>query len=141
MLEITTASLSDILAAHALIPEFTLGGEAYFRERLDGRTSVSLIARDGDRIAGYGICYLEGETAYVWLAGTAPGYRGRGVYQRIFEDIRTWAKEQGAVRLRLKTRNTYRAMLGWLVKNDFLFVEIERHEDPLQNRVLAEREV
>jgi ribosomal protein S18 acetylase RimI-like enzyme len=139
MFTIRHAELPEILAAHALIPEFTLGGEAYFRERLEGKTALSLIAWDGNKIAGYSVSYLQGDAAYIWLVGTSPEYRGQGVYRQIFEDIQQWAKAQGARKLQLKTRNSYRTMLAWLVRNDFLFVKIDTQDNIMENRILAEK--
>jgi ribosomal protein S18 acetylase RimI-like enzyme len=139
MFDVRPATFEQILAAHALIPEFNLGGEYYFRDRLVGKTSLSLIAWDGDTMAGYAVAYLEGDAVYIWLAGTAPDYRGRGVYSRIFEHIRRWPSAQASAKLRLKTTNSFPAMLRWLVKNGFMFVAIEPGETPMENRIIAER--
>lgn len=63
------------MAAHALVPEFTLGGEEYFRDRLADKTSLSLIMWEGETMAGYAASYLESDAVYIWLAGTALEYR------------------------------------------------------------------
>lgn len=139
MLDIRPATIEQILDAHALIPEFKLGGEGYFRNRLAGKTSLSLIAWDGDTIAGYAVAYLEGDAVYIWLAGTAPDYRGRGVYSQIFEHIRRWPAARASVKIRLKTANSFPSMLRWLVKDGFMFVAIEQGETPMENRIIAER--
>jgi GNAT superfamily N-acetyltransferase len=139
MFDLRPATLDQILAAHALVPEFTLGGEHYFRDRLAGKTSLSLIMWDGDTMAGYAVAYLEEDAVYVWLAGTAPEYRGRGVYSRIFEHIRRWPAAQASVKVRIKTSNSFPAMLRWLVKNGFMFVAIEQAATPMESRIIAER--
>lgn len=136
--DVRPATVKQLLDAHALVPEFTLGGEAYFRDRLAGRTSLSLIAWDGDRIAGYAVAYLEGDVVYIWLAGTDPDYRGRGVYSEIFEEIRRWPAAQASAKIRLKTTNSFPAMLRWLVKNGFMFAAIEQGGTPMENRIIAE---
>jgi GNAT superfamily N-acetyltransferase len=141
MFDIRPATFEQILDAHALVPEFTLGGEAYFRDRLAGKTSLSLIMWDGETMAGYAVAYLEGDDVYIWLAGTVPGYRGRGVYSRIFEYIRRWPAAQTSAKVRLKTTNSFPAMLRWLVKNGFMLVAIEQGETPMENRIIAERQL
>jgi GNAT superfamily N-acetyltransferase len=90
-------------------------------------------------MAGYAVAYLEGDDVYIWLAGTVPGYRGRGVYSRIFEYIRRWPAAQTSAKVRLKTTNSFPAMLRWLVKNGFMLVAIEQGETPMENRIIAER--
>jgi ribosomal protein S18 acetylase RimI-like enzyme len=139
MFTVRNASLPEIIAANALIPEFTLGGEAYFEERLAGKTALMLIAYDGDKVAGYSVSYLQADAVYIWLVGTVPDYRKQGVYQQIFSEIVDWAEAQDVRRLEIKTRNAYRGMLGWLVKNGFMFTEIEVMDNIEDNRVYAEK--
>lgn len=139
MFDVRPATFDQIIAAHALVPEFTLGGEGYFRARLAGKTALSLITWDGETMAGYSVSYLEGDTVYVWLAGTAPEYRGRGAYSGIFEHILRWASAQASTKVRLKTTNSFPAMMRWLVSNGFMFVAIEQGETPMENRIMAER--
>lgn len=139
MFTVRSASLSEIIQANELIPEFTLGGRAYFEERLEGKTALLLVACDGDTVAGYGVSYLQDSAAYIWIVGTLPDYRRRGVYQHIFRETFDWAKANGAHKLQLKTRNSCRNMLAWLVKNDFQFMEIEAQADSMDNRILTEK--
>ncbi|RYG60499.1 MAG: N-acetyltransferase [Alphaproteobacteria bacterium] len=140
MFTIRDASLSEIMKAHALVPEFGEGGDVDFAGRLSGTTSLSIIGLAGDAVAGYAVCYLKDNcTAYIWMVGTLPDYRRQGVYQQLFTHIHAWAVGQGATRLVLKTRNNKRHMLAWLVKNDFLFTEIEPQDDISQNRILTEK--
>lgn len=136
--DIRTADLDQVLAAHALVPEFTLGGEAYFLDRLAGRTSLSLVAWDADLIAGYSVAYLESDAVYIWLAGTSPDYRGRGVFTGIFEEIRRWPEAQGSRTIRIKSANSFPSMLRWLIRNGFMFVAIEQAVTPIENRIFAE---
>lgn len=75
MFETRPATFEQIMAAHALVPEFTLGGEEYFRDRLADKTSLSLIMWEGETMAGYAASYLESDAVYIWLAGTALEYR------------------------------------------------------------------
>ncbi|RYG61038.1 MAG: N-acetyltransferase [Alphaproteobacteria bacterium] len=140
MFTIRNASLSEIVKAHALVPEFYEGGHVDFEGRLSGTASFSVIALAGDDIAGYAVSYMKDTTtAYIWMVGTLPDYRRQGVYQQLFTRIHEWAVGQGATRLQLKTRNNKRHMLSWLVKHDFLFTEIESQDDISQNRILTEK--
>ena len=139
MFTIRTASLPEIMKAHALIPEFIEGGDVDFEERLAGRTAFPLIALDGEHIAGYAVSYVNDNAAYIWMVGTTPDYRRSGVYQQMFHRIEAWAREQGVDKLRLKTRNNKRNMLAWLVKNDFMFTEIESRDDIRENRIMTEK--
>ncbi len=139
MFTIRTASLSEIVETNALIPEFNLGGTAYFEERLAGKTALNLVCCDGDNIAGYGVSYLQDDAVYIWVVGTLSEYRRRGVYQQIFDHTLEWARNHGAVKIRLKTRNDKRDMLAWLVKHEFLFTGVETQPVMLENRIMVEK--
>lgn len=54
------------------------------------------------------------------------------------EYLKNWSKEQGYKNLRIKTRNTRREMLSFLVKNNFNFYEIVAQEKIRDNRICLE---
>ena len=56
----------------------------------------------------------------------------------MMEYLKNWSKEQGYKNLRIKTRNTRREMLSFLVKNNFNFYEIEAQENIRDNRICLE---
>ena len=66
---------------------------------------------------------------YCWMAGVISQYRKSGVLTAMMEYLKNWSKEQGYKNLRIKTRNTRREMLSFLVKNNFNFYEIEAQEN------------
>ena len=75
---------------------------------------------------------------YCWMAGVIPQYRKSGVLTAMMEYLKNWSKEQGYKNLRIKTRNTRREMLSFLVKNNFNFYEIEAQENIRDNRICLE---
>ena len=77
-------------------------------------------------------------TDYCWMAGVIPQYRKSGVLTAMMEYLKNWSKEQGYKNLRIKTRNTRREMLSFLVKNNFNFYEIEAQENIRDNRICLE---
>lgn len=64
--------------------------------------------------------------------------RKSGVLTAMMEYLKNWSKEQGYKNLRIKTRNTRREMLSFLVKNNFNFYEIEAQENIRDNRICLE---
>jgi GNAT superfamily N-acetyltransferase len=62
-----------------------------------GGTGVVFCARDGERIVGSGWLELHGGSRFVQLCGGAvlPGYRGRGIYSRLFDRRVAEAKMRG----------------------------------------------
>ena len=77
-------------------------------------------------------------TDYCWMAGVIPQYRKSVVLTAMMEYLKNWSKEQGYKNLRIKTRNTRREMLSFLVKNNFNFYEIEAQENIRDNRICLE---
>lgn len=135
------AALEEIMRAHALIPEFDIGGDDYFQSRLEGKRFLSMVAWDGEAMAGYAVAYLDGSSTYVWLAGTDPSHRRRGAFSGIYGYIRRWAADNGSANVRLKTFNKFPGMLRWLVRNQFMIVAVEQGDTPLENRIVAERTI
>lgn len=139
MLIVSPSSLGDVERVHALIPEFS-GPPTDFRDRLNDKEFLALLAQKEGHDAGYAVSYrLDADTVYIWMVGVVPEFRKAAVWSRLFEETLAWARQQGFRRVRLKTRNTRRQMLAWLVKNDFRFIAVEPYPDSMDNRILTEK--
>lgn len=52
-----------------------------------------------------------------------------------------WAKEKHYDKIKIKTRNNRREMLGYLVKYGFFFTEVVQHPNIDDNRILLEKKL
>ncbi|EPX7408002.1 GNAT family N-acetyltransferase [Cronobacter dublinensis] len=126
----------ETAAVYRLIPEFAGGHDAQaIRQRIGGRVACALVAYDEAQPVGFKLGY---ETApgefYSWLGGVAPAYRRDGMAQRLLE-----AQEHGYARLRVKTRNQFRAMLMLLIRNGYQIIELEKKGEAADYRLLLEK--
>ncbi|ELQ6131990.1 GNAT family N-acetyltransferase [Cronobacter dublinensis] len=131
----------ETAAIYRLIPEFAGGNDAQaIRQRIGGRVACALVAYDEAQPVGFKLGY---ETApgefYSWLGGVAPAYRRDGVAQRLLEAQERWAQEHGYARLRVKTRNQFRAMLMLLIRNGYQIIELEKKGEAADYRLLLEK--
>lgn len=145
-MEIKEVSLADVITVHERIPEFvehfpyTLDT---FRERTENRKTVCLMGYVDGNAAGYIVGYeKDGDGSfYCWMAGVDPAYRRNGVLSAMMDYLCDWAKKEGYMVLRIKTRNNRREMLSFLVKRGFHFLEVEKHDRKEDHRILLEKEL
>lgn len=131
----------ETAAVYRLIPEFAGEHDAQaIRQRIGGRVACALVAYDEAQPVGFKLGY---ETApgefYSWLGGVAPAYRRDGVAQRLLEAQERWAQEHGYARLRVKTRNQFRAMLMLLIRNGYQIIGLEKKGEAADYRLLLEK--
>jgi len=88
-------------------------------------------------LIGYDNCDSD-KSFYCWLAGVDYNYRRLGALKLMMEYQINWAKRMGYKKLKIKTRNKFREMLNFLVKNDFYFTDIEKQKDIDENRIYLE---
>ncbi|EKP4478619.1 GNAT family N-acetyltransferase [Cronobacter dublinensis] len=131
----------ETAAIYRLIPEFAGVHDAQaIRQRIGGRVACALVTYDEAQPVGFKLGY---ETApgefYSWLGGVAPAYRRDGVAQRLLEAQERWAQEHGYARLRVKTRNQFRAMLMLLIRNGYQIIGLEKKGEAADYRLLLEK--
>lgn len=140
-LVIREASLYEIFEAHKLIPEFdspdSVGG---FEKQLEGKeTLLVLIALWDEKPAGYLVGYRDVEDSfYIWLSGVVKEYRRNGVLKEIMNVVIEWARKQKFDHVTIKTRNSRRAMLAYLISNGFLIKGVEPRYSAEETRIWLE---
>ena len=142
LITITESDLAEAKKAHKLISEFA-GSEVDFAGRLQGKTHLIITAHHNGELVGYSISYdkFNDGSLYCWMGGVVDSKRRQGVYQVMADYREEFAKKKGFSKLRLKTRNTRRGMLSWLVKQGWLCMSVEEQSDPRENRIVFEKEL
>lgn len=90
-------------------------------ENLGGKQDLLFtLAWDGEICAGFFISYaLKRDRYYLWMAGVDEKYRGQGIATRLIELLHGYCRENGYSELQLKTKNKWRNMLLFSIKNGF----------------------
>jgi ribosomal protein S18 acetylase RimI-like enzyme len=119
------------------IPEFDDIDSGFFKDRLHGTAHFILTADVDDKAAGSMIAYdrYHDGSFYIWLAGVAPPFRKKGLMNALHEQMVKYAREKEFRALRIKTRNSRRAMQHWLIKKGFMVSAVEEKPDIRDNRI------
>jgi GNAT superfamily N-acetyltransferase len=142
-IEIREASFDEITDIHNTIAEFDTYGSDHFRERCAGKDCLIIAASIEDEPAGYLIGYdrYDDGSFYCWMTGVHPRYRKKGVLKAMMDFQEKWAKTHGYSKIKIKTGNTFRPMLAYLVKYGFNFLEIKQYPDSKKNKILLEKSI
>jgi len=141
---IKEVSIEEIIEVNASILEFDRSyGRITFEQRCQGRETLLVVGYINGEAAGYIVGYDRDQDGsfYCWMAGVNPLFRRRGVLTSLmaYEDI--WAKKRGYIKLKIKTRNSRREMLSYLVKHDFNFTWVEQKENIEEYRIHLEKQL
>lgn len=143
-IEIKETSFDEIVQVSSLIPEFD---EDYitksFKERWTWKETLILSAYADWPPVGYLVWYdrYQDSSFYCWMTGVAPRFRQQGILTALMNYQDQWAKDHGYIMVKIKTRNTRREMLAYLVKQGFNFIEVISQDSVEENRILLQKNI
>ena len=142
-IEVREGSIDEIIDIASQIPEFKDPyRQSEYNTRLKGKKYLALVATSHKRLVGFKLGYgIENETLYSWFGGVLPNYRQCGVAKLLAKYQEEWAKKQGFCRVRVKTRNSFTPMLLFAIKSGFYIVDLERHSESKEHRIVLEKEL
>lgn len=136
---IREGTIAECIEISEKIPEFSSGNydEAAYLQRLSNTQYLILVAEKDQQVVGFKVGYdrYQDGSFYSWLGGVLPEYRKDSVAIQLAEEQEKWALASGFDAIRLKTRNRFRAMLIFALKNGFLIENIEIKETVENNRI------
>ena len=136
-------SVDAVVELTERIPEFAGKGydAAHFEQRYAGKDPLLLAAFLGKQAVGYAVGYdrYQDGSYYCWMAGVLPSARRNGALTALIARLEREAKGRGYKHLRVKTRNSRRAMLAYLVKNGYQAIGFQRRAPASENRILFEK--
>lgn len=114
-----------------------------FEKRYVGKDNLIIVAYYKNIPIGYIIGYDRDNDGsfYCWMAGVDNNYRRLGALTTLMNYQMNWAKNKGYNKLKIRTRNNRREMLGFLVKNGFNFVSVEQRDNITENRINLEHDL
>jgi ribosomal-protein-alanine N-acetyltransferase len=95
------ARMSKNLIEHGLPWSWT---ESRVRHSIRHRETAVIAARDGRRLAGFGIMQYADAHAHLNLLAVGPAYRGRGLGRELVEWLEACARTAGIFEVRLELR-------------------------------------
>ena len=140
---IREGTIAECIEISEKIPEFSSGNydEAAYLQRLSNTQYLILVAEKDQQVVGFKIGYdrYQDGSFYSWLGGVLPEYRKDSIATQLANEQEKWALASGFDTIRLKTRNRFRAMLIFALKNGFLIENIEIKETVENNRIILRK--
>ncbi|MCW8333182.1 GNAT family N-acetyltransferase [Vibrio sp. SCSIO 43135] len=130
-------SLEEVVQVVSAIQEFAQKETVQsLLKRLDGKTSLVLVAEERGQLLGFKIGYeIDNETFYSWFGGVSPLARNKGVAQKLLDVQEQWVVEHGYTQLKVKSRNQFPAMLRLLIRNSYLIENYEKRDPIIESRI------
>ncbi len=144
MIKIEETSNFDVaLAILKQIPEFSSGFSAEeFENRLQN-DAIILVAYFNDIPAGCKIGYnrFDNSIFYSWLGGVLPEFRRKEIAKKLSEKMEQTAKKRGYEFIQFKTRNKFKNMLLFGLKNGFQIIGLIPQENNLESRIILQKKL
>ncbi|WP_020527219.1 GNAT family N-acetyltransferase [Flexithrix dorotheae] len=141
-IEIKKGSIRDIVLLSGHIPEFVNPPEEEtYKKRLDSSDHLILIAYVDKIPAGFKVGYQKDNDGsfYSWVGAVLPQFRKMGIAQQLMDYQIEWAKGKGYGSIRFKTRNRFKPMFIFGLKNEFQVVGFQEKEDQQESRIILEK--
>ncbi len=142
---IRVGTIAECVAISNQIPEFSNGNyeEKTYEERLFNTRFLILVALDQETPVGFKVGYERDADGsfYTWLGGVLPAYRKLHIAQRLADQQEEWAIKEGFNAIVLKTRNRFKAMLVFALKNGFCIEKVEPKENIENYRIVLRKKL
>lgn len=143
-IDIKETSLEESLKVFNKIPEWDrpeAGTVDFCQKKIDNKNHLILSSYVDGENAGYLIAYEKNDSFYCWVVAVDPKYRRMGIHTQMMNRFIEYAKSNNFKRVSLKTVNNKRAMLSYLVENDWNFIEVIRKEKEELNEIIVEKKI
>jgi len=135
---------NDAFSIHQQIPEFQI--DSTTREQLVERINnvkhpLIMVAYVDNQPVGYLMGYERYSSFYIWLAGVVPSHRRQGILVQLMKRIEQSAMKTNYNSLTIKTRNSFKSMLIFLISHDFKLIEIDKRHSVDSHRLILEKQL
>jgi len=126
-IRIVQSAPEDAYSVSLQIPEFDPWYPwSRWEQHLQGKAVIALVAFVGDISAGFKVGYHASDHFYSWIGGVVPDYRRMGVATLLADVQEALVRASGTRVIRMKTRNRFREMLHFAVKQGFYLTGVEQ---------------
>ncbi|WP_337041888.1 GNAT family N-acetyltransferase [Emticicia sp. 17c] len=142
---IRVGTIAECVAVSRQIPEFSSNqyDENIYQNRLLNTKFLILVALHNETPVGFKVGYQRNADGsfYSWMGGVIPAYRELKIAQKLADVQEKWVLQQGFHAITLKTRNRFKAMLVFCLKNGFLIENIEPKEQIEDYRIILRKKL
>lgn len=126
MLKIYYDDLKRAEAVHRQIPEFvpTYIQVKYHEKQIYRKNPYIIIVEYKGDDVGYMIGYDMSDSMYLWLNGTVPSYRKKGVFRLMLNELSKEAKRRQHAKITVKSYERFAPMLSALESDGFERIEV-----------------
>lgn len=140
-ISVKEGNLDDVLLVHENIVEFDEKHppKDFFIKRYENTKHIIIISYYNEFPIGYIIGYeIDNDNFYCWLAGVDVNYRRCSALSMMMNYLIEWCHKNNYKKISIKTRNKYRNMLMYLIKNNWNFISVENKDTLSEYRINLE---
>lgn len=129
----------DAFRVYCEMNEFCEEKENYDQwiERLKSSKKILfIVSYVNEEPVGFLIGYERFSSFYIWLAGVLVDFRRQKIFSDLFERCERWSIEKNYKSLFVKTRNCFKSMLIFLIKNDFKLFDVDKRDSIETHRLI-----
>lgn len=114
----------------------------FFVERIHSKQDLIInLCYHNSELIGFKLGYQYNEnTLYSWVGGVLPGYRKKGIAQKLMELQHQAGKEKGYQKVRTKSMNRFKPMIILNLKNGFDIKQVYTN-DSGQTKIIFEKDL
>ncbi|CAF3637178.1 unnamed protein product [Rotaria sp. Silwood1] len=134
----------DAFSIHQQIPEFQIDSTTYNQliERINNvKHPLILVAYIDNQPVGYLMGYERYSSFYIWIVGVLPNHRRQGILVQLMNRTEQWAMKEKYKSLTIKTRNSFKSMLLFLISHDFKLIDIDKRQSVDTHRLILEKQL
>ena len=143
-ISIKESTIDEVLKINSTIIEFDEKYQKdYFEDRYKGKKKLIIVAYVNGNPAWFIVWYDKSSDSsfYCWMVWVNPKFRKLGVLSALMEYENDWAIANNYNKIKIKTRNSRRGMLSYLVKNGFYFTEVTQKPNVYDNEIYLEKDL
>jgi predicted GNAT superfamily acetyltransferase len=137
-------SLKEAFNVHTTVSEFKDSYNLnFFKDKITCKNSLILVAYLDNTPVGYLVGYnkFKDNSFYCWMAGVNPNFRRKGALSALMNHQEKWAQKKGYKKIKIKTRNSRKAILSYLIKSGFNIYNFILKDLIENNEILLEKEI
>ncbi|CAF3365526.1 unnamed protein product [Rotaria sp. Silwood2] len=100
-----------------------------------------LVAYIDNQPVGYLTGYERYSSFYIWIAGVFPNHRRQGILVQLMNRTKQWAMKEKCNSLTIKTHNSFKSMLLFLISHDFKLIDIDKRQSVDTHRLILEKQL
>jgi len=134
----------DAFFIHQQIPEFQIDSTTYDQllERIKNvKHPLIMVAYVDNQPVGYLMGYERYSSFYIWITGVLPSHRRQGILVQLMNRVEQSAVKRNYHSLTIKTRNSFKSMLIFLISHDFKLIDIDKRHSVDSHRLILEKQL